>query len=188
MTEPTADPSAAKPPEDPKLVPVTESIKYRRRAQQAEGRIEQLEQQLQDLQTQLEGRNEALATAEAQRDEARHLTEQLETQTAVERELNSAGVVDVETASMLLARRVDLEQPLESDQLRQGIEELLSEKPFLLARADGQLPPATSSSRTPAASLTGEIASAAKRAAVSGNRRDVADYLRLRRRAASAGA
>ena len=52
-------------PAEPKLVPVGESIKYRRRAQQAESKTTELQQQLDDLKGQLEHRNEELAVAEA---------------------------------------------------------------------------------------------------------------------------
>ena len=51
-----------------RLIPVSEAIKYRRRAQQAESVLQQFEQRLEDTQAQLEERLEQLAKAESQRD------------------------------------------------------------------------------------------------------------------------
>jgi hypothetical protein len=88
--------------ESDKLVPVSESIKYRRRAQQAEGRLQQAQQQLGQLQEQVEQRLDQLATAEAQRDELQH---QLDTQCLrhfAEKALLSAGAdkVSINTAAV----------------------------------------------------------------------------------------
>jgi len=168
-----------------RLVPVGESIKYRRRAQQAEARATEVEQQLTDLQAQQERRSEELAEAEAQRDEARHQLQAAENRLAAERKLTQAGVVDVETASLLLARRADLDGDLDAEELDRRIEELLLEKPFLRDRTGGgSLPPGTAAAREPAEAPAARLADAAQRAASTGGRRDVADYLRLRRQAA----
>lgn len=165
-----------------KLVPVGESIKYRRRAQQAEGRLTQIEQQLTQLQEQLQQRAEELATAEAQRDEARQQLTQMGNQTAVDRLLVQAGVVDLEAAHLLLGKRIDLGDELEPDQIESSVQQLLVDKPFL--RGSTPLPPKSASARGSAGSLTARIAQAAQRAVASGDRRDVAEYLRLRRQAA----
>ena len=50
-----------------KLVPVAESIKYRRRAQQAEATLEVLQQQLTDVKQQVTDQQNQLGSAEAQR-------------------------------------------------------------------------------------------------------------------------
>jgi len=171
---------------DQKHVPVAEAIKYRRRAQQAEGTLQELEQQLGELQSRLGDQNDQLATAEAQRDEARMQLTVTENRLRAERRLSEAGVVDLETASMLLSKRVDFAEELDDQKLAESIEQLLLAKPFLHRSTDAALPPKTASPRSPQAA-TGQLASAAKRAAESGNRRDVAEYLRLRRRAAAAG-
>ena len=168
-----------------KLVPVGESIKYRRRAQQAEGRLQELEQQLKDLQAQFDGRSDELAAAEAQRDEARASMAAAENRMSAERMLMQAGVADMETATMLLARRVDLAGEIDTDTLTTKVEQLLLDKPFLRGIGDKPLPPRTASPRSGRQSTAGRLAQAAQQAITSGSRRDVAQYLRLRRQAAS---
>ncbi|MFW6133070.1 MAG: hypothetical protein ACOC8F_04180, partial [Planctomycetota bacterium] len=164
-----------------------ESIKYRRRAQQAEGRAQQLEQQLEDLQTQIDRRGDQLATAEAQRDEARQQLTAAENRTAAERMLAEAGVTDLEAASLLLAQRVDLDEDVDRDELARRVEQLVVDKPFLRPAGPGGagLPPASASARDSAAPLGAQLAQAADRAIRSGDRSAVAEYLRLRRQAAS---
>lgn len=162
-----------------KLVPVGESIRYRRRAQQAEARLAQIEQQLKEVQDQLERRADELATAEAQRDEARQHALETDNRAAAHRMLGEAGVVDLETAWMLLGKRLDLHEPIEDDQLAGEIERLLTDKPFLQAPAS--LPKPTASARQGRGAAVAQLATVARQAAVSGNRRDVINYLRLRR-------
>jgi len=168
-----------------KQVPVAEAIKYRRRAQQAESRIQQLEQQLEGAHSDLDRHGEELAQAEALRDEAvTHLTV-TENRLAAERMLNAAGVVDHETASLLLSKRLDFAETLDEEKLSAGVEQLLLDKPFLSVAGAATLPPSSASARTPDASATGQLATAARQAAQSGDRKDVAAYLRLRRQAAT---
>jgi hypothetical protein len=164
-----------------RFVPVTEAIKYRRRAQQAETRLGQIEQKLTELQSQLDGRLDQLATAEAQRDELQHQLEGTRRRSSAQRALQEAGVTDVETAMALLEKRINLAEDVDPALLGQTVTRLAQEKPFLLgppvpgpgktAGARGQAAPALRLNR------------AAARAAASGNRRDIAEYLRLRRNA-----
>lgn len=170
----------------PRQVPVAEAIKHRRRAQQAESRLQELEQQLEELQSQAQQHVDGLATAESQRDEARSQLTVAENRLAAERLLGEAGVVDLETASTLLSARVDLAEDLDRDAMAGIVEQLLLDKPFLRGTADAALPPKTASARAPRATAAGQLASAAQRAARSGDRKDVAEYLRLRRQASVA--
>ena len=179
MAESVEHPSSSETPD--KLVPVGESIRYRRRAQHAEGRLTQLEQQLTQMQEQLQTRSDELATAEAQRDEARQQMTQQNNQFSADRLLIQAGVVDLEAAHLLLQNRVDLGDELEPSAIEQAVQQLLVDKPFL--RGGSALPPRSASVRRPVTSLTARIANAADRAVASGDRRDVAEYLRLRRQA-----
>jgi len=172
-------------PAEQKLVPVGESIKYRRRAQQAENKAQQLEQELNDLKSQVERRNAELAVAEAQRDEARLQVATVENQRLAERMFIEAGVVDLEAASLLLSKRVDLSEHLDGETLARSVEQLLLDKPFLARRAS-PLPPATASARPERPGTFAQLAQAADRAARTGDRHDVAEYLRLRRQGASA--
>jgi len=189
MTQPTVEPADAAGQDDPpvhddascsKLVPVSESIKYRRRAQQAEARHLELTGQLGELQEQAAQAREQLGAAEAQRDEARSALTVLENRLVVERLMSQAGVVDIEAAGLLLSRRVDLGQELEAPQLARQVEQLLIDKPFLRAAPRG-LPGPTASARAQAGGGIAQLTHAAERAILSGDRRDVAEYLRLRR-------
>lgn len=187
MNEESTQPVDADPEIDggnARLVPVAESIKYRRRAQQAETRLTQLEQQLNDLQANAQQHSDSLAQAEAQRDEARSRLIETENRLTAERMLSAAGVVDLETAALLLAKRVDLTDDVEPDGLTLAVEQLLLDKPFLRSR-ELPLPGKTASQRSRANPC--QIAHAAERAMQSGDRRDVAEYLRLRRAATMTG-
>jgi TolA-binding protein len=176
----TAAEAAADAPE-PKLVPVQESIKYRRRAQQAESRITDLEQQLQDMQSQLESRSDELAQAEAQRDEGATQHTELANRLTATQSLASAGVADMETAMLLLSHRTDLAAEAAPDAILQSVEELLLDKPFLREAPAAALPTATATPTSLATGHLGQLADAAEQAIASGDRRDVAEYLRLRR-------
>lgn len=170
------------PAADAKLVPVTEAIKYRRRAQQAEERLTQIEGQLKEARQQLQSRVDEIAQAEAQRDEARQQIQASHNRLMAERALNQAGVVDLEAAMLLLGKRLDLQDEVEEESISRSIQELLLDKPFL-CHASGPMPSATASARQNSAKPAAQLAQAADRAARSGQRRDVADYLRLRRQA-----
>jgi TolA-binding protein len=167
-----------------RLVPVGESIKYRRRAQQAEGRLQELEGQIKSLQEQLEHRDKDLGLAEAQRDEARHQLITAENRSKAERMLGEAGAVDIEAASLLLSKRVDFGEELDAESLARRVEQLLLDKPFLRGGPAGALPPKTASGKPSGTTGLAQLTRAADRAVASGDRRDVADYLRLRRAAA----
>ncbi len=162
-------------------VPVAEAIKYRRRAQQAENQIQGLEQQLEGTQSQIQRQSDDLATAEAQRDETGTQLTIAENRLAAERLLSETGVVDLETTSTLLSKRLDFAEDQDRETLVNAIEQLLLEKPFLKNAADVSLPPRTASPRPSRATVSGQLAQAAERAARSGDRKDVAEYLRLRR-------
>ena len=167
---------------EPKLVPVAESIKYRRRAQQAEERLQQVEQQLKEVRQQIEQRADETAQAEAQRDEARQQIVEMHNRILAERLMGQAGVIDLEAACTLLQGRLDLGEELDEDAIVRGVEGLLLDKPFLRASSP-PLPPATASARMVPGAGAAQLAQAADRAAHSGGRKDVANYLRLRRQA-----
>jgi len=184
-----AAPTDAAPPDAPnggaRFVPVAESIKYRRRAQQAEKGLQQLQQQLQDLQAQLQRRAEELAAAEAQRDEAHTQLAAAENRRTVERMLAQAGVVDAEAACLLLGKHIDLGEAIDEETLASAIEQLLLDRPYLRGGpASKGLPPRTASAKIGGPAPAAQLADAAERAAQTGDRRHVAEYLRLRRQMA----
>ncbi len=165
-----------------KLVPVGEAIKYRRRAQQAETRLQQIEQQLNEVQAQMAERLEQLATAEAQRDEMQHQLESDRARISAERRFHGAGVIDIDAAMTLLEKRIDLAGEIDGEQLAQAVDALLQDKPFLAAPL-AALPGKTASQRLPAPGASAGLARAASKAASTGNARDLAAYLHLRRQA-----
>ncbi len=148
-----------------------------------EARAQKYARQFKELQARFEIRNDELATAEAQRDEANMQLAATENRLAAERILANAGAVDVETASLLLRERVNFSEDLPPEQLVQAIERLLRDKPFLQGSATPPpaMPTLTSSARSDQGGETAHLSNAARRAAQSGNRRDIAEYLRLRR-------
>lgn len=168
-----------------KLVPVSESIKYRKRAQQAESQSQETEQQLKEAQKQLHDHQEQLATAEAQRDEARLQLTVAENRLIAERMLSESGVVDIETASLLLSKRLNISDQLPQETLVRSVEQLLLDKPFLRNTNNVSLPPKTASAKGVLAATAAQLAEAADQAIRTGDRRDVAEYLRLRRQTAT---
>ena len=90
-----------------KFVPVAESIRYRKRAQSAEKKVEALAEQL----TQAEAR----ASEMAARLEAIHIEGDLT------RKLAAAGVVDLETAVLIAKTKVEGEKEADVDGVIEGI-------------------------------------------------------------------
>ncbi len=141
--------------------------------------------QLSSLQRQLEAQRELLATAEAQRDELQMQLTQTENRHAVSAALTAAGATDLDLAMAALRQRIDLDEPLEPETIEQSVEKLLLDKPLLAGLPAGaSMPPATSGPRDEPAAGTARLSRAARQAALSGNRKDIAEYLRLRRQAA----
>ena len=146
----------------------------------AETNNEEASLQVHELKAQLQQRNDELAAAEAMRDEANSRLIETENRLAAERRMSEAGVVDMQAASVLLAERIDLAGEHEDEAISTAVDRLLLDKPFL-RRPAGGLPPASASARTGETAAAGQLADAAERAAKSGDRKDVAEYLRLRR-------
>lgn len=149
---------------DEKLVPVSESIRYRKRAQNAEKEATGLEQQLKLSRE----KNEELT---GQLDKLR-----LEQKAATS--LTKAGVKDMEAAVLIIKARMESEgQDVDS-----VVDQLRKEKAYLFA----DIETSTAASRTAGVKQrTGGghavLENSAKRAAVSGSRTDVHDYMRVRR-------
>ena len=153
-----------------------------------QARAAEAEQTADALRAQLERRNDELALAEAQRDEAQMQMSVAETQSRIEKVLLGTGVIDLETATLLLKKRMDFSEDLTGDQIRNGIQTLLGDKPFLSGPKPAALsmPGATTSPRQAPAGGDA-LLRAAKKAAQTGNRKDIAEYLRLRRRGRGGG-
>ena len=148
-----------------KLVPVGEAIRYRKRAQNAEKEVSVLSEQLKKI----EKKNEQLA---GELDEIRV------DQKLVQR-LSSAGVSDLETVLLVAKARVKSSDEADVDLV---IEQLKKEKDYLFESAKETFASTRTAGvkeRKPSGQRV--LEKAAKRAAESGNRADVQEYLKVRR-------
>jgi hypothetical protein len=148
-----------------KLVPVTESIRYRKRAQSAERQ------------------NEALAgELSAAREKIQQLDGQignLKAEQKVMRKLISAGASDLEAAVLLVKARSEGGSDEEIDSV---VEQLRKEKGYLFGqRAQEGLKVRKTSGEKERIGGQAVLEGAAKRAATTGDRRDLQEYLKLRR-------
>ncbi len=158
VTDVADDPADASPD---KLVPVAEAIRYRKRAQTAEQQLDDAQQRLKALQTQLEQSRQAVDTLERRRQ--------------IDALLTASDAIDLDAARLLTeAALVAMDEP---DAAR-AVDELKRRKPYLFhARAAA---PAAMAAPLPDAA-DGPADRAAEQAAATGNRRDLLRYLRLRR-------
>ncbi|MBN1805319.1 MAG: hypothetical protein JW837_08720 [Sedimentisphaerales bacterium] len=163
-----AVPSGAGDNDSTKFVPVAESIRYRKRAQSAEKKVEDLKEQLVRAKSQVTEISEQLSDIQAEH----RLT----------RKLAAAGSIDLETAVLLTRARMEGKEQADLDGV---IEQLKKEKQYLFGGAT-----ATSTAKKTAGAkesiLDGSsnqtvLEKAAKRAATTGNRTDLQEYLKLRR-------
>jgi hypothetical protein len=173
------------PRETPQTL-VQESIRYRRRAQEAERRAESLETEIQSLRDGQDGRAVTLESDLAQaRAEALALRRRLETtqrDRRMEREFARAGCVDPETALALARERLaDADEPADLPAFVRG---LLDEKPHLrptgAAPAAASLPPRSAAPK-PAGPPVRTVDRLAERARATGNPGDLAAYMKARR-------
>ena len=149
-----------------KLVPVAESIRYRKRAQSAEKRAEILAEQLD------QAKSEASKTAERLSD--------IEVEQKLIRKLAAAGVVDLEVAVLVAQARMKSSSEADLDGV---IGQLRKEKQYLFG---GEISGAAAARKTAGAkdrmvNSQTILEKAAKRAATTGNRTDLQEYLKLRR-------
>jgi len=166
---------------------IQESIKYRRRAQEAERRAEALETEIQSLR---EGREDRAAALEADLAEARAEAEALrgrvettDLDRRLERELARAGCADTETGLALAHER--LAGAGEPEDLGAFARTLLDEKPHLRGGPPGAargLPPRTAAAKPAATTSPRRLADRlAEQARQSGNAGDLMAYMRARR-------
>jgi len=148
-----------------KLVPVAESIRYRRRAQSAEKKIEVLTEQLAEANGKTAQMSEQLSNVQAE--------QKLMCKLAAE------GSVDLETAVLIAKARMQGQNQADMDGL---IEQLKNEKQYLFGGAPGTVTAKkTAGARERISSNQTIIEKAAKKAATTGSRTDLQEYLKLRR-------
>jgi len=149
--------------EQEKLVPVSESKRYRKRAQAAETTLA-------DLQRELQAKDAVLQ-------EQQELISELRRRQQIDERLIESNASDLETARLLTELAI---KEMNEPDVEQAVEELRRRKPFLFLRA-----PAGSGALSPR-ETTGpareqHLARAACEASESGRRQDLLRYLRLRR-------
>jgi hypothetical protein len=146
-----------------KLVPVAESIRYRKRAQSAEKQIESLSQELAEARSQASEMSEQLRDIRIERE--------------LTRKLATAGAVDLETAVLIAKARAEAQDTADLDVV---IEQLRRDKQYLFGGA-AAMPRRTAPAKDRVANNQAVLERAAKQAAATGNRTDLQEYLKLRR-------
>jgi multidrug resistance efflux pump len=148
-----------------RLVPVAESIRYRKRAQSAEKKLEVLTEQLAEAKAQTEKMSEQLST--------------IQTEQNLMHKLVAAGAVDLETATLIAKVRMQNQNEADVDGV---IEQLKKEKQYLFGGTSGSVTPGkTAGARERVGNNQTLLERAAKKAATTGNRADLHEYLKLRR-------
>ena len=149
-----------------KLVPVAESIRYRKRAQSAEKRNEILAEQLNQAESKAKKMSERLS--------------ELQFEQSLTHKLAAAGVVDLETAVLIAKTRMEDSNEAGLDGV---IEQLKKEKQYLFRNNNNEVTAAqrTSGAKDRETGNQAVLERAAKTAATTGNRTDLQEYLKLRR-------
>jgi len=146
-------------------VPVQVAARAAARLEDAEEQLEALRARVAELEAQLAERDELLA-GQAQA-------------FAVERSLTQAGVIDLEAATLLAAAELERDPERGVDD---AVAELKSARPWLFRRGSVRKAAAAPSSTMGAApAAAAQLAGAAEEAAISGDRRALLRYLRMRR-------
>ncbi|TSA53488.1 MAG: hypothetical protein D4R45_05490 [Planctomycetaceae bacterium] len=159
------DISPASDNDNTRLVPVAESIRYRKRAQSAEKKIETLTEQL--------------AQANSQTAELSGQLSDIQTEQKLMRQLAAAGAVDLETAVLIARARM---QDKNDADVTGVIEQLKKEKQYLFTGSSPDAAPTkTAGARDRVTNNQTLLERAAKKAATTGNRTDLHEYLKLRR-------
>jgi hypothetical protein len=148
-----------------KLVPVSEAIHYRRRAQSAEQKAESLGVEIEKVKA------EAAETSK-QLDKIRF-------EQALKDKLSAAGSIDLEAALLITKDRLEAQAGADPDSI---IEQLKKEKGHLFAYS-GEMGHLSKTAGVKERASSGEVIleRAAKKAATTGTRGDLQEYLRLRR-------
>jgi hypothetical protein len=156
--------------EQGRLVSVNEAIKYRKRAQGAERRSEELAVELSEAKGQIDRLTDELGTIRVEQKLLHKLT--------------AAGVTDIEAGLLLARSRVDGDS---DERIDGAIEQLKKEKQYLFGKgqpqAGGMAVRGTAGAKSAAGRSSGQVVleRAALRAANTGDRKDLQEYLRVRR-------
>ena len=148
-----------------KLVPVSEAIRYRKRAQIAEKKAAELQEQLKE--------------AVEKKDFLAGKVSEIKLEHDLADKLITAGAVDLEAAMLVAKSRMQGDEQADADVV---IEQLRKQKGYLFDEMERVLAPSkTAGVKERVSSGKKVLERAAKQAATSGNRADLQEYLRLRR-------
>ena len=149
-----------------KLVPVAESIRYRRRAQSAEKEVESLSEQL--------------AKAKTEISEMTKQVDSVKFEQALSGKLVAAGTVDLEGAVLIAKGRLKGSDEVDLDAC---VEQLKKDKQYLFNSAGKSVLTAqrTTGAKDRVQNNQTVLAKSAKKAATTGSRADLQEYLKLRR-------
>jgi len=149
-----------------KYVPVSESIRYRKRAQSAENKVEALSREL--------------SQAKAEASKMVEKLSRLQVEQELMRKLAAAGVVDLESAVLIAKARLEAEEGAETESV---IEQLKKEKQYLFGGQQNTVGRVkkTAAVKDKMTNKQAVLERAAKMAAKSGKRTDLQEYLKMRR-------
>jgi len=148
-----------------KLVPVAESIRYRKRAQSAEKQVEALAQ--------------ALAQAKSEASKMAEQLSSIQIEQELTRKLAAAGTADLEAAVLIAKAKVEGQAQADLDGV---IEQLKKEKQYLFTGSSVAVTAKkTAGAKDRIQNSQTILETAAKKAATTGNRTDLQEYLKLRR-------
>ncbi|MDD5064715.1 MAG: hypothetical protein PHQ35_08175 [Phycisphaerae bacterium] len=148
-----------------KLVPVAESIRYRKRAQSAEKKIETL--------------TEELAEAKSQTSEMTKELSSVKLEQKLIHKLAAAGAIDVEAAALIAKAKIGEDTEADLDGV---IGQLKKEKQYLFSGTGSAVTAKkTAGAKDRTQNSQTILERAAKKAATTGNRTDLQEYLKLRR-------
>jgi hypothetical protein len=148
-----------------KLVPVAESIRYRKRAQSAEKKSETLAEQL--------------AEAKSQTSEMAKELSSIKIEQKLMHKLAAAGAIDIEAAVLIAKARMGAETEADLDS---AIQQLRKEKQYLFSGTGATVTTQkTAGAKDRTQNSQTLLERAAKKAATTGDRTDLHEYLKLRR-------
>ena len=148
-----------------KLVPVSEAIRYRKRAQIAEKKAAELQEQLKE--------------AVEKKDVLAGKVSEIKLEHDLADKLITAGAVDLEAAMLIAKSRMQGDEQADADVV---IEQLRKQKCYLFDETERlSATSKTAGVKERVSSGKKVLERAAKQAATSGNRADLQEYLRLRR-------
>ncbi len=174
--ESAAEVVADEQPVDPKLVPVSEAIRYRKRAQAAEETVGELQAELATVESNLRETASRMATVERAQE--------------IDQQLVEAEVVDFDSARLLVDEALtEAGDAVEAGEVSAAVAEVRKRKPHLFraAVADARAPVVTGDGVMGGAVRVRDrhgarpALTAATEALRSGRRQDVLRYMRLRR-------